>query len=318
MGKNITEEIQRIAWNCLPKEFKEEVKKEYLIHHESGDMKYSYGYSDALTDFFGEHNLISDAEGEEMLMAPRSKIMKEHAEAKSKMDNDWWRGYMIALQELFGPKCLPDEAQPKQKDCDNPLADKEDCKWRNDGKCAFDSACYFEPLNPQEPQSAEPKEVTKMKPIESKVSVYLATKEEDKEFRMLLHKNGFRWNANTPLINLTCWVPDFEDSKIHFIHPDKTVTYYGNKTSNTLTFSEFKKRYFENVNLSQEPSNCDKHFDNILKDSFSKERRLNIAAMIMASMMQDARWGDKYSHIANMACAAADALIAEADKGGQG
>lgn len=58
------------------------------------------------------------------------------------------------------------------------------------------------------------------------------------------------------------------------------------------------------------------NFDNILKNSFSKERRLNIAAMIMASMMQNAKWGDKYSHIASMSCAAADALIAESDKGG--
>lgn len=35
-------------------------------------------------------------------------------------------------------------------------------------------------------------------------------------------------------------------------------------------------------NLSQSMSNCDKHFDTILKDSFSKERRLNIAASIAA------------------------------------
>lgn len=56
--------IDRV-WNCLPREFREEVKKEYLVHHEGGDMKYSYGYSDALTDFFGHNNLTSDAEGED-------------------------------------------------------------------------------------------------------------------------------------------------------------------------------------------------------------------------------------------------------------
>ena len=56
------------------------------------------------------------------------------------------------LSILFGSKCLPDEKKPKQKDCDNLLADKEGCRWRNDGKCAFGSACYFEPLNPQEPK----------------------------------------------------------------------------------------------------------------------------------------------------------------------
>ena len=72
----------------------------------------------------------------------------------------------------------------------------------------------------------------------------------------------------------------------------------------------------ENIAESRKTSqNCDKQFDTILKDGFSKERRLNIAAMIMAAMMQNAKWGDKYSHIATMSCAAADALIAESEKG---
>lgn len=73
----------------------------------------------------------------------------------------------------------------------------------------------------------------------------------------------------------------------------------------------------ENVNLSQESANRDKQFDAILKDSFSKERRLHIAAMIMAAMMQNAKWGDKYSHIATISCAAADALIIEVEKNKQ-
>ena len=43
----------------------------------------------------------------------------------------------------------------------------------------------------------------------------------------------------------------------------------------------------EYSNISQDSANCDKHFDNILKDSFSKERRLNIAAKIMSGMMSN-------------------------------
>lgn len=74
--------IDRV-WKILPAEFKEEVKKEYSVHHESGDMKYSYGYSDALTDFFGEHNLTSDAEGEdEMLYVRRKRVQEMFAEAQ--------------------------------------------------------------------------------------------------------------------------------------------------------------------------------------------------------------------------------------------
>ena len=38
-------------------------------------------------------------------------------------------------------------------------------------------------------------------------------------------------------------------------------------------------------NLSQETANCDKHFDNILKDSFRNERRLNIAVQLASAMI---------------------------------
>lgn len=136
---------------------------------------------------------------------------------------------------------------------------------------------------------------------------------------MLLHKNGFTWHTNTPLINHTCWDSDFEDSKIHYVHPDKTVTYRGEKTSDTLTFSEFKKQYFEeNANLSQETSNCDNHFDNILKDGFSKERRLNIAAMVMQGIMTNPnpQMVEMDAHrVADLAILMADTLIAECEKG---
>ena len=46
----------------------------------------------------------------------------------------------------------------------------------------------------------------------------------------------------------------------------------------------------------------------------AEAERRKIAAQIMASMMQNAKWGDKYSHIATMAVSAAAALIAELNK----
>lgn len=51
----------------------------------------------------------------------------------------------------------------------------------------------------------------------------------------------------------------------------------------------------------------------IMEMNTEAERR-KIAAQIMASMIQNAKWGDKYSHIATMAVIAADALIAELNK----
>ena len=53
-----------------------------------------------------------------------------------------------------------------------------------------------------------------------------------------------------------------------------------NLTSDSEKLSEPKPTEPEEKsrNLSQETANCDKHFDNILKDSFRNERRLNMAA----------------------------------------
>lgn len=55
------------------------------------------------------------------------------------------------------------------------------------------------------------------------------------------------------------------------------------------------------------------NFNRIVEINTEAERR-KIAAQIMASMMQNAKWGDKYSHIATMAVIAADALIKELNK----
>lgn len=73
-------------------------------------------------------------------------------------------------------------------------------------------------------------------------------------------------------------------------------------------------------NLSQNIANCDKYFDIILKDIFSKERRLNIAATITAGMAagwyhksQSGSLNDKCQKIAKITFMLADALIAEAD-----
>lgn len=79
----------------------------------------------------------------------------------------------------------------------------------------------------------------------------------------------------------------------------------------------------ENVNLSQETANCDKQFDRILKDSFSKERRLNIAAQFMSAMMSNPSVfhsrlnSEEEDFIIYGSLEFADTLIAEALKGGR-
>lgn len=168
------------------------------------------------------------------------------------------------------------------------------------------------PSGVTEPYTEPEGEVAKMKPIKSKISVYLATKEEDEEFRTLLHKNGFMWNGGKALTSLSNWDSDHKDYQIHFVYPDKTVTFLGKRTEETLTFTEFKKRYFgEDVNLSQETANCDKQFDNIIKDGFREHDRVHIAAILAAGMLAN----DHNFYPTDRALELADALIDKCEKG---
>lgn len=179
---------------------------------------------------------------------------------------------------------------------------------------------FWEPFD-LEPYTEPKNEVVKMKPIKSYVSVYLATKEEDEEFRTLLYENGFMWSSGTALISLSNWDSDHKASQIHFVYHDKTVTYLGERTEETLTFTEFKKRYFgEDVNLSQETVNCDKQFDTILKNDFRDHNRLHIAAMIAQGIMANSNpqmVDTNVERVVDLAILTADTLIAKCEKGGE-
>lgn len=276
--------IDRVWKYYLPKEFKEEVKKLYTdaldasnSPHEPDDRKWGNYRVALLEKLFGHHNLTSDAEGEEMLMCEKSRVQQQYKRATQLKDDSDPKWELVGNQiervliGLFGSKCLPDEtvtdchqlqepktAEPKfhvgqkvrfkGKDIGFEITAVEkwdDCHEYKDKLAGWKHSYRESNLEPY----TEPKEVTKMKPIESKVSVYLATKEEDEEFRMLLHENGFNWNTGTSLKGSSFWVNNAEESKILYIHPDMTVTHWGNKTPDTLTFTEFKKRYFKFASL---------------------------------------------------------------------
>lgn len=437
-------ELQDYVWKyCLPKEFKEEVIDRYIYACEHCEESYWYGVKTELEYFFGEHNLTSDAEGEdEVLTINRKRVQEMYKNYCTERDNEEkgsvnrfsLSARIAMLEDLFGSKCLPDEKEDKEpkfrKGNKVVLLSDDGGVHEVEGKtgkhhyalkgvkqdvhedmlipyeepkpsepkfevgekvmykgvlrvinlvdaatlryCLLAGNCYAEwvdesNLEPYtEPTTHEfkvgdkvrykgdneictvegiekdgialvesdflvaPEDlelyeevkegVAKMKPIKSKVSVYLATKEEDEEFRMLLHENGFKWNTGESLIGNSIWSFDEESSKIHNIYPDKSITYSGDITLNILPFSKFKKKYFEeNVNLSQETANCDKEFDTILKDSFSKERRLNIAAMIAQGIMANSnpQMVEMDVHrVADLAILTADTLIAECKKKG--
>lgn len=107
--------LQDLAWSCLPKEFKEEVKKEYRKGYVCETLT-------MLITLFGRHNLTSDAEGEEMLTVSRNNVMayyrdaqedeeKYHPAGENACNNMYQRavGRRQMLKHLFGSECLPDE-----------------------------------------------------------------------------------------------------------------------------------------------------------------------------------------------------------------
>lgn len=357
----MTKELQDLAWSVLPKEFKEEVKEDYNY----AILNREYAKQQILENLFGEHNLTSDAEGEdEVLTVSRKKVQEEYAVISKELSHrdtdaeDYiaWNYVKMTFGELFGSNCLPDNVDSSESNVDSSRGNVDSLEPKpaepkfkvgdrvrvkgygyepnlhkgdigeildiNDEEQCFvlfkksQAWIYADCLEPY----TEPKEESpQMKSIESKVSVYLATKEEDEEFRLLLHENGFKWDGDSLLIDSSCWDPDIQDSKIHFVYPDMTVTHGGNKTLDTLTFSEFKKRYFgENVNHRQFIAKCDKQFDNILKDSFSKERRLNIATNVLEALIKSQYYSlspnyqeENISEMAEVSVRLADALIAE-------
>lgn len=107
-------ELQNSAWSVLPKEFKEEVKREYY-HDDSNPFELAQ-----LEAIFGIHNLISDTEEEgELLTVSRSKVQRIFAGQTEIQKNTPCKTilhYEAAaktelLYTLFDSKCLPDNSK---------------------------------------------------------------------------------------------------------------------------------------------------------------------------------------------------------------
>lgn len=100
-------ETQRIAWSCLPKEFKEGVKRQYQI---ACDCNW-HEVQCTLEYLFGEHNLTSDAEGEEELQERLWNMLTPKLQTYCyNMGHTSHDGNVEdVLTHLFGSKCLPDE-----------------------------------------------------------------------------------------------------------------------------------------------------------------------------------------------------------------
>nr|DAN03843.1 MAG TPA: hypothetical protein [Caudoviricetes sp.] len=121
--------LQDLAWSCLPKEFKEEVKKEYRKGYVCETLT-------MLITLFGHHNLTSDAEGEVMLTVSRNRLMDAFNSAKiiatSKMSSKILAGAadmcIKTFEDVFGSKCLPDNVDSSEPNVDSlPQNPTENC-----------------------------------------------------------------------------------------------------------------------------------------------------------------------------------------------
>lgn len=120
--KKMNTELQNKAWQVLPKEFKEEVKEIYanaVTHHPCG---YNHK-TDLLKYLFGNHNLTSDAKGEEMLIISRKEVQEQYQMYR----NMGMIKRLDALMRLFGSKYLPDETSKKPSK--KPNLSKCDTSW---------------------------------------------------------------------------------------------------------------------------------------------------------------------------------------------
>lgn len=110
----MNKEQQDLAWAVLPKEFREEVKKEY-----KNALRFNEYAHECVVfrNLFGHHNLTSDAEGEddEMLYVSRKKLQYFYEKLRKVGENH----AAFALQSLFGAKCLPDNVATSDPNVDS-------------------------------------------------------------------------------------------------------------------------------------------------------------------------------------------------------
>lgn len=295
---------QNLIWSCLPHEYKKEVKRQYRIVINGNQ----YFTQCTLEFLFGHHNLTSDAEREvELLHVTRQKVMGLYANAKKIHDLytsatcintkesqqiDICKGVMSILDTLFGSKCLPDE------------------------DCNVASSDVASNVAGSKPKPAEPKfnykvdDKVRVKGVNNyilcgKVGVIKKLPDKIEPFN---YKIGFENDKYTYLS---------EEYLEPYTEPDTSheTSVCENHSDNT---SQKEVNMNSNCNLLKD---CDKQFDNILKDSFSKERRLNIAAMAMQGLL-NATSVERFTlrispeAIAEAAFEYADALIAESERKG--
>lgn len=227
-----------------------------------------------LENVFGIHNLTSDAEGEEMLMVPRSKVIEIY---NPEYDGD-------TLYELFGSKCLPDNVATSASNVDDLEPKKSRCE-----KCGAPNSSICAHMNCQDYKLQSELKFCKDDKFRYKKNpgeVYTVDHITD-------DGRVFYWDKDPDGLSKAC-----------IVNPDY-IELYTEPEASTCT-----QMYTDNC--SSQYSRQD--FDSIIKDGFSKERRLNIAVMIAQGILS-CDLCQSPDTLAKSALHYADALIKEVEKG---
>lgn len=213
-----------------------------------------------------------DAEGEEVLTVPRSKVIQRYADTIKEIDGDisnseeyFLQGRLNILRNLFGSKCLPDNVDTLEHNVDS-----------------------------LEPQAAEPK-FTKGDMVHCKSLGF------EGDYKVLEYTGGPR-NCYDCIDKYGAYYRFDESDLEPYTEPTK-------KASSSINNSDINIDELVAKGYVLDPA---KQFDSIIKDSFSKERRLNIAAMAMQALLSNSAFTNKQTtpdSIVDLAIATADMLI---------
>ena len=105
----MNKEQQDLAWASLPKEARENISYSYQ-NSPCGSWVESL-----FEEIYGEHNLTSDTEPEELIFAPKWRVeqyLKGLDVCIDISDLEQVKALRNALEILFGDKCLPDKEEP--------------------------------------------------------------------------------------------------------------------------------------------------------------------------------------------------------------
>lgn len=291
-GFALGKEKETITQEEIEKVSVEFADREYEIGQVDWDALYK-GYSHGMKDSLGKQE--KDAEGEEMLTVPRNKVQEQYALNVNALRE----GNLTDMQIEIATKV------------------KDTLYYLFSSKCLPDKACN---VASSDVASSEPK-FTKEDMVHCKSFGY------EGDYKVIEYVGGS--SKCYDCIDRNGYHFRFYESDLEpYTEPEKEE--YERLQAESVETLRIASEESHLRNLSQNIADCDKQFDNILKDGFLEHNRLYIAAMAMQGILSNQQLlkiaieayqeetgsPDMYVAVAKAAKAQADALIAESEKGG--